>query len=42
MEFVEATDPVWESWLEADNSDQEDDGGAEWADSHLPGEPDEP
>jgi hypothetical protein len=42
VEFVEATDPVWESLLEADNSEEEDDDGAEWAASHLPGEPDEP
>ena len=41
VEFVEATDPVWESLLEADNSEDDDDDGAEWAAHDLPGDKDE-
>lgn len=37
IEFVDATDPVWQSLLEADGSaDDEDDEGAEWAGYDMP------
>jgi hypothetical protein len=36
LEFVEPTDPVWQSLLEADSDDDAKDDGAEWAASDLP------